>query len=163
MGQIPAPAPIGATSFQLTRAGLDAAEAVYTAVDLVESHYTGAGGAQPNVGAGLVALEASIANLQGAGVATAARIATVSKAFSYADVARLGSPFNAPDNESGTGPYAVLGSIDFDAPLPAGAIVIGAGVDQATTGVSFSTGLLTTGTTRAAGGAGIWTGWGAAC
>jgi hypothetical protein len=96
---------------------------------LVESNYTAHGGAHANVGAGLVALEANIAALIGADGATAARIATVSKAFSFDDVAKLGSPFNAPDNESGTGPYATLGSIDFDAPLPAGAIVIGAGVN----------------------------------
>jgi len=123
MGQIPSPAPIGATSFQLTRENLAAAEAAYAAVDLVESNYTAHGGAHANVGAGLVALEANIVALTGADGATAARIATVSKEFSYADIARLGAA-------TGDDVSANLSlSVDFDAPLPAGAIVIGAGVN----------------------------------
>ena len=105
MSQIPSPANPGGA----------AVSALGTSIALVESHYTGAGGAQANVGAGLVAAETAITALQAADTATAARIKTVSKAFGFADVAALGA--------------VASGSIDFAAALPAGAIVIGAGVN----------------------------------
>jgi len=98
MGQIPSPA----------NPGVGAVAQLAAAVTAVETHYTGAGGAQANVGAGLVAAETAI-------TAVNARIKTVSKAFGFADVAALGAVAN--------------GNIDFAAALPAGAIVIGCGVD----------------------------------
>jgi len=123
MTQIPSPAPLSASTFQLTRENLAAADAAYAAVDLIESNYTAHGGAHANVGAGLIALERSIAVTADAIVLTNARIATASKAFSFADIAALGA---ATGNDVSTN---LSLSVDFDAPLPAGAIVIGAGVN----------------------------------
>lgn len=78
------------------------------AVAAVESNYTAHGGEQANVGAGLVQAETDINALQ-------AKIVVVSKAFGFADVAALGAVAN--------------GNIDFAAALPAGAIVVGAGIN----------------------------------
>jgi hypothetical protein len=105
MGQIPSPANPGAGAIAQLAA----------AVTAIESHYTGAGGETANVGAGLVQAETDINALQVANTATAARIKTVSKSFSFTDVAALGA--------------VASGSIDFAAALPAGAMVIAAGVD----------------------------------
>jgi len=105
MGQIPSPANPGAGAIAQLAA----------AVTAIEANYTGAGGELATVGAGLAQAETDIDALQAADVTTAARIKTVSKSFSFTDVAALGA--------------VASGSIDFDAALPAGAIVVGAGVD----------------------------------
>jgi hypothetical protein len=96
--------------------------ALGTAIAAVESRYTGNGGEKASVGAGLLQAETDIDALQAqdtideaVDTAINARIKTVSKSFSFTDVAALGANPN--------------GVIDFAAALPANAIVIGAGVD----------------------------------
>lgn len=99
MGQIPSPANPGA----------GAVAQLAAAVTTIEANYTGAGGAEATVGAGLVQAETDITALQGV------KNAVVSKAFGFAEVAALGA--------------VASGSIDFDEDLPAGAVVLGAGVN----------------------------------
>ncbi len=108
MGQIPSPSNPGSGAI----ASLAAAQV------LTETHYTGAGGAQANVGAGLVAAEATIIATTAAVAAINARIVTVSKVITSAAVAALGA-------QGG-------GVIDFAAALPAGAIVLGGGFNTTT-------------------------------
>lgn len=88
--------------------GSGAVAQLAAAVAAVQSDYTAHGGEQATVGAGLVQAEADINALQ-------AKIVVVSKAFAAADVAALGA--------------VASGSIDFAAALPAGAMIIAAGVN----------------------------------
>jgi len=76
-------------------------DALQTAVALIETNYTDGANEQANVGAACLALEA--------------RIHTMSKAFTYTDVAALGG--------------GASGSIDFASNLPVGAIPVGCGVN----------------------------------
>jgi hypothetical protein len=79
----------------------DDVDALQAAVALIETNYTGGANEQANVGAACLALEA--------------RIHTMTKAFTYEDVAAIGG--------------GASGSIDFASNLPVGAIPVGCGVN----------------------------------